>query len=142
MNELEQVWRERIDWVQAPGLTIAAASAEPGVSAAFVYRNKRRISMKAIFWDGDGLVIWYKRVERGAWQLPDNWAKNNPQHVLVHRVEESRQAANRRRDRRESRRRLAITPAGTATTASPPDPSNTGPPKSDGAKPDATSRGP
>jgi transposase len=74
--------------------------------------------------------------------LPDNWAKNNPQHVLVHRVEESRRAANRRRDRRESRRRLAITPAGTATTASPPDPSNTGPPKSDGAKPDATSRGP
>ncbi|MGV2338876.1 MAG UNVERIFIED_CONTAM: hypothetical protein LVR18_34295 [Planctomycetaceae bacterium] len=28
MNELEQLWRERIDWVQASGLTIAAASAE------------------------------------------------------------------------------------------------------------------
>jgi hypothetical protein len=97
--------------------------------------------MKAIFRDGDALVIWYKRVERGTWQLPDNWAKNNPQHVLVHRIEESRRAANRRRDQRESRRRLAITPAGTATAASPPDPSNTGPPKSDAAKPDATSRG-
>jgi hypothetical protein len=74
--------------------------------------------------------------------LPDNWAKNNPQHVLVHRVQESRQAANRRRDKRESRRRLATTPAGTATAASPPDPSNTGPPKSDAARHDATSRGP
>ena len=74
--------------------------------------------------------------------LPDNWAKNNPQHVLVHRVQESRQAANRRRDKRESRRRLATTPAGTATAASPPDPSNTGPPKSDAARLDATSRGP
>jgi hypothetical protein len=31
MNELEQLWRERIDWVQASGLTIAAASAERGV---------------------------------------------------------------------------------------------------------------
>ncbi|MFM8475934.1 MAG: helix-turn-helix domain-containing protein [Planctomycetaceae bacterium] len=41
MNELEQVWRERIDWVQASGLTIAAASAEPGVSAAAVYRWKK-----------------------------------------------------------------------------------------------------
>jgi hypothetical protein len=124
------------------GLTIAEASAEPGVSAASVYRNKRRDSMKAIFRDGDGLLIWYKRLERRTWPLPDNWAKNNPQHVLVHRVEESRRAANRRRDSRESRRRLAITPAGTATAASPPDPSNTGPPKSDAAKPDATSRGP
>ncbi|MGV2338726.1 MAG UNVERIFIED_CONTAM: transposase [Planctomycetaceae bacterium] len=26
--------------------------------------------MKAIFWDGDGFVIWYKRLERGTWQLP------------------------------------------------------------------------
>jgi hypothetical protein len=41
MNELEQVWRERIDWVQASGLTIAEASAEPGVSAASVYRWKK-----------------------------------------------------------------------------------------------------
>ena len=51
-------------------MTIAAASAEPGVSAASVYRNKRRDSMKAIFWDGDGLVIWYKRLERGSFQFP------------------------------------------------------------------------
>jgi hypothetical protein len=26
--------------------------------------------MKAIFWDGDGFVIWYMRLERGTWQLP------------------------------------------------------------------------
>ena len=32
MNELQQVWRERIDWVQASGLTIAEASEELGVS--------------------------------------------------------------------------------------------------------------
>jgi hypothetical protein len=41
MSELEQLWRERIDCVQASGLTIAAASAELGVSAASVYRWKR-----------------------------------------------------------------------------------------------------
>gem|GEM_PF-3023333 len=74
--------------------------------------------------------------------LLDNWATNNPQHVLVHRIEESRRAANRKRDKRESRRRLATTPAGTVTAASPPDPSNTGPPKPDAAGPDANSRAP
>ena len=26
--------------------------------------------MKAIFWDDDGFVIWYKRLEVGTWQLP------------------------------------------------------------------------
>jgi transposase len=44
MNELEQVWRERIDWVQASGLTIAEASAELGVSAASVYRWKKLLA--------------------------------------------------------------------------------------------------
>jgi hypothetical protein len=44
MNELEQLWRERIDWVQASGLTIAAASAELGVSVASVYRWKKLLA--------------------------------------------------------------------------------------------------
>ncbi|MGV2336335.1 MAG UNVERIFIED_CONTAM: helix-turn-helix domain containing protein [Planctomycetaceae bacterium] len=44
MNELEQVWRERIDWVQASGLTIAAASAELGVSVEAVYRWKKLLA--------------------------------------------------------------------------------------------------
>jgi hypothetical protein len=38
MNELEQLWHERIDWVQAYGLTVAAASAEQGVPAGLVFR--------------------------------------------------------------------------------------------------------
>lgn len=44
MSKLEQLWRERIDWVQASGLTIAAASAELGVSAASVYRWKKLLA--------------------------------------------------------------------------------------------------
>ena len=74
--------------------------------------------------------------------LPDNWAKSNPQHVLVHRIDESRRAANRKRAKRESRRRLATPPAGTTTPPAPPDSPQTAPSKSDAAKPDATSRAP
>jgi hypothetical protein len=36
MNKLEQLWRERIDWVQAARLTIAEPGAEPGVPTASV----------------------------------------------------------------------------------------------------------
>lgn len=32
--------------------------------------SKRRDRMKAIFWDGDGGVIWYKRLEHRTWQMP------------------------------------------------------------------------
>jgi transposase len=40
----------------------------------FLFVNKRRDRMKAIFWDDDGFVIWYKRLEAGTWQLPGSAA--------------------------------------------------------------------
>jgi len=68
--------------------------------------------------------------------------KNNSQHVLVHRVEESRQAANHKRDQRERRRRLATPSAETKAPPASPAPPKTGPSKSDAAKRDATWRRP
>jgi transposase len=39
--------------------------------------------------------------------LPDRWAQANPEHVLTHRLEESRQKAQRRDERRAMRRPLS-----------------------------------
>ena len=39
--------------------------------------------------------------------LPDHWAAAHPKQVLVHRIEEARQVANRKRDRREKHREVS-----------------------------------
>jgi hypothetical protein len=44
MVRLEQVWRERISWLQSSGLTVAAGSKELGVSVASVYRWKKLLT--------------------------------------------------------------------------------------------------
>ena len=50
------------------GLSAAVEKLFPGEllsGAFFIFLNRHRDHMKVLFWDKDGFVIWYKRLERG-----------------------------------------------------------------------------
>lgn len=43
---------------------------DPLSGSLFVFRNKGGHLVKVLWWDHDGLAIYYKRLERGAFQFP------------------------------------------------------------------------
>ena len=51
----------------------------------FVFINKRADRLKALWWDGDGLAIFMKRLESGPFQRPAS--KESDRHLLIDRVQ-------------------------------------------------------
>lgn len=51
---------------------------DPFSGHLFVFRNQRRDRLKVLWWDRDGLAIFYKRLEKGGYQFPTDATVKTP----------------------------------------------------------------
>lgn len=52
------------------GLVREHLQKDPLGGDVFVFINKRRNQIKLLCWDGDGFMLFYKRLEQGTFELP------------------------------------------------------------------------
>jgi transposase len=53
------------------GLVIRELEREPTSGEVFIFINKRRSHLKLLHWENGGFVLYYKRLEKGTFTIPD-----------------------------------------------------------------------
>jgi transposase len=52
-----------------PGIIRGNFGGDPADGSLFLFVNKRRDRIKALWSDGDGFVLWYKRLKQGTFKM-------------------------------------------------------------------------
>jgi transposase len=88
------------------GLVVEVLRQDPLSGDLFVFLNRRRDRVKLLIWEDDGMLILYKRLERGTFALPqgdgDSIALSSAQLALLLGGIDLAQTRPRRRYRRSA----------------------------------------
>ncbi len=64
-------------------LVESSLTLDPLSGHLFVFRSRRGDRIKILYWDRDGLALWYKRLEKGSFRFPTATSANEPKGVEV-----------------------------------------------------------
>ncbi len=53
------------------GIVRKSMMLDPLSGHLFIFKNQRGDRLKVLYWDGDGIAIWYKQLQRGTFRFPD-----------------------------------------------------------------------
>jgi transposase len=54
------------------GIVSSALKMDALSGSIFIFINKRRNQLKLLLWEGDGFALYYKRLEKGTFEIPEN----------------------------------------------------------------------
>jgi transposase len=72
----------RLSFDRLSGLAKERVGYEARSGALFVFFGRRKDSLKVLYFDGSGMCIFYKRLDRGTFKIPDA-PRADAQHVEV-----------------------------------------------------------
>jgi transposase len=72
----------RLSFDRLAGLAKEEIGYEARSGALFLFFGRRRDALKILFFDGTGLAIFYKRLDRGTFQIPEARSKT-AKHVEI-----------------------------------------------------------
>lgn len=72
----------RLSFDRLAGLAKEQVGYDARCGALFIFFGRRRDSLKVLFFDGSGMAIFYKRLDRGVFQIPEAPAKT-ARHVEI-----------------------------------------------------------
>lgn len=72
----------RLGYERLGGLVRERMQAEPRSKALFVFVGKRGHTTKVLTWDGTGVIVVHKKLDRGKFELPRP-TRVGDQHVIV-----------------------------------------------------------
>jgi len=81
------------------GLVRSGLKRDPLSGEVFVFLNRRRTHIKLLVWDRNGFVQYYKRLERGTFEMPKNTEGHLSWHALMLMLEGISMASVRYRKR-------------------------------------------
>lgn len=72
----------RLSFDRLAGLANEQVGYDARSGALFIFFGRRRDALKLLFFDGSGMAIFYKRLDRGVFQLPEAPSKT-ARHVEI-----------------------------------------------------------